>query len=601
LEDRCVPSTAGFLDTSFGAPNGYVVTNINSSASSVRQSSGNGVAIQTDGKIVVAGSAPDSRGNGALALLRYNADGSLDNTFGSGGIVLTTLAKFSSSSAPAGWGPVAIQSDGKIVVAGSQLIAINNQNFPNTFDFEWVLARFNANGTLDTTFGGGRHPSGIAQYNLGIGADHANGLQIQPWDGKIVVVGNTTSSSTGDDVAVGRFNTDGTPDRTFGSAGFAYYAVGGSVDSASGVALQSDHKIVVAGVSNNLDLVLRYNPDGTLDTSFNGTGIVNTGPLTGASGVALQSDGSIVVSGSEGGGASQQAALARFTSTGTVDTTFGSNGSAVINGLTGANDLLVDPNTAGEFDVSGFLKSGTGSSTTYGDAIARVQANGSLDTGFGANAGVSDYLAPYGNNNMSVGFGGLALQSDGNIVTTGDVYLSGTTPRTIVVARYYGATTAAPALAATTADPAATPAAATSPDAASVDLSDNAPDSHEIDTTGSGQLTSLTATGGTTVGVIDTGILRGTTQFSAQFTDAQGDYVGTLVITTPQGTLTLLDVGHLNFATGEFSDHETVLSGTGHFTGATGFLDFHGFVNLQTGAFVDDSITGVIQLVPAAS
>jgi hypothetical protein len=120
---------------------------------------------------------------------------------------------------------------------------------------------------------------------------------------------------------------------------------------------------------------------------------------------------------------------------------------------------------------------------------------------------------------------------------------------------------------------------------------------HNINTTGEGYLTSLTATGGTTVGVIHSGLLRGTTQFSAQFTDAQGNYVGTLVITTKHGTLTLRDVGHLNFATGEFSDQETVLSGTGRFAGATGNLAFQGIVNLQSGRFVDNSITGEICLV----
>src|SRR5438067_1988812 len=85
LEDRCVPSSAGYLDTTFGAPNGYVVTNPNPAPtySNYRQSAGNAVVVQPDGKIVVAGAAPDTRGNGSLALLRYNPDGTLDGTFGS--------------------------------------------------------------------------------------------------------------------------------------------------------------------------------------------------------------------------------------------------------------------------------------------------------------------------------------------------------------------------------------------------------------------------------------------------------------------------------------------------------------------------------------
>src|SRR6266851_9714658 len=115
LEDRFMPSTAGFLDTTFGAPNGYVVTN----PSPVTHSAGNGVVTQPDGKIVVVGEAPNSKGYESLAVLRYNADGTLDSTFGSGGIVLTTLGKFQYSQGTVGFSSVALQSDGKIVVAGS--------------------------------------------------------------------------------------------------------------------------------------------------------------------------------------------------------------------------------------------------------------------------------------------------------------------------------------------------------------------------------------------------------------------------------------------------------------------------------------------------
>jgi uncharacterized delta-60 repeat protein len=441
LEDRCLPSTAGFLDTSFGAPNGYVINNINS-----RQSAGNAIAVQTDGKIVVAGAASDKSGNNALAVLRYNPDGTLDSTFGSGGMVLTTLVK-GINQGVAGYQAVAIQSDGKIVVAGSQLLSNTPINF--VYDWEWVLARYNANGTLDTTFGGGRRPTGIAQYNLTSGDDEIHALQIQPWDGKIVVTGITQGS--GNDVAVGRFNTDGTLDKMFNPTGLVpgvvtWTSPGASPDFGNDVALQSDHKIVVAGSTggdngNPLQLLmLRYNADGSLDTTFNGTGVVTSAATAGAGGVTLQSDGSIVVAGSVGSGASQQAALARFTSAGVVDTTFGVGGTAMINGLTGANDVLVDPNTAGEFDVAGSYTTGSGSTATSWAAVARVQANGSLDTGFGANGGVSSYLAP--NGGTTSGFGPIALQSNGNIIVTGDLYLSGSVPRTIVVARYYGATTA---------------------------------------------------------------------------------------------------------------------------------------------------------------
>jgi hypothetical protein len=117
-------------------------------------------------------------------------------------------------------------------------------------------------------------------------------------------------------------------------------------------------------------------------------------------------------------------------------------------------------------------------------------------------------------------------------------------------------------------------------------------DSHKIHTTIDGHLTSATST----VGTIQSGLLRGTTQFSGTFTDAQGDYVGTLVITTKHGTLTLQDQGNLNATTGQFTDHLTVSSGTGRFAGATGHLFDQGVINLQTGSFTDVPLTGEICL-----
>jgi hypothetical protein len=118
------------------------------------------------------------------------------------------------------------------------------------------------------------------------------------------------------------------------------------------------------------------------------------------------------------------------------------------------------------------------------------------------------------------------------------------------------------------------------------------PDCHKIETTIEGHLTGPTSTAGS----IQSGLLRGTTQFSGMFTDAQGDYVGTLVITTKHGTLTLQDQGNLNPATGQFTDHLTVTSGTGRFAGATGELSDQGTLNLQTGRFAHAPLTGQICL-----
>jgi hypothetical protein len=118
------------------------------------------------------------------------------------------------------------------------------------------------------------------------------------------------------------------------------------------------------------------------------------------------------------------------------------------------------------------------------------------------------------------------------------------------------------------------------------------PDCHRINTTISAHLTGPTST----AGEIRSGLLRGTTQFSGQFIDAQGDYVGTLVITTKHGTLTLADQGTLNPATGAFTDQLTVVGGTGRFAGATGELSDQGVLDLQTGTFTNVPLTGQICL-----
>jgi hypothetical protein len=117
-------------------------------------------------------------------------------------------------------------------------------------------------------------------------------------------------------------------------------------------------------------------------------------------------------------------------------------------------------------------------------------------------------------------------------------------------------------------------------------------DCDKIHTTISAHLTSQTST----AGVISSGLLRGTTSFSATFIDTQGDYVGTLTITTRHGTIVLNDVGNLNPTTGQFTDNLTVVGGTDRFAGATGHLADQGTLDLQTGSFSGVALSGVICL-----
>jgi uncharacterized delta-60 repeat protein len=449
LEDRYLPSTAGYLDPTFGAPNGYVVTNPGPSAAQT-------VAVQPDGKIVLAGYI-DSR-QGGLFVARYNANGTLDGTFGSGGLVITSVGKYGGYA-----NGVAVQADGKIVVSGvAQGPAISSPG-PTPYDNAFLVARYNANGTLDKTFGPGNKPTGIVTINIGPRDDQGSRVVLQSWDGKIVVAGySTRSDSWTYDVAVVRLNTNGTLDGTFGSGGIVTTDVSGSDDVGTGLALQPDHQIVVCGDSRlqtgpnsaiHRFLLLRYNgSNGALDPSFNGTGIVAVAPSTGPGGVslagpqaaahalALQPDGSIVAGGSisdPGAGLPQQGLFARVSGTGALDPTFGSGGFSFVVGLSDAKAIALDSNAAGEFDVAGDLGSGANVSA----AVARIQANGSLDPAFGTSGGLT-YLTVPGNSENH--FHDLALQGDGKIVAAG-LTVPPTVDGVILVARYYGTTTAAPA------------------------------------------------------------------------------------------------------------------------------------------------------------
>ena len=156
------------------------------------------VSIQPDGKIVVAGSSNNGL-NFNFAIVKYNANGTLDLTFGKGGMVTTMIQNRDDKASS-----LAIQSDGKIVAAGSS----NNGS-----NFDFALIRYNKNGTLDPAFGG----NGIVLTDIRNGDDHANALIIQP-DGKIIAAGNTNNGSD-NDFAVIRYNESGTLDPDFGADG----------------------------------------------------------------------------------------------------------------------------------------------------------------------------------------------------------------------------------------------------------------------------------------------------------------------------------------------------------------------------------------------
>jgi uncharacterized delta-60 repeat protein len=289
----------GSLDPSFGT-GGKVRTDFASSSDDRAFA----LALQPDGKIVVGGSSTAGGGSADLALARYNANGSLDASFGSGGKVLTD---FGSSSADAAFA-LALQSDGKIVTAGYSTASGN---------LDFGLARFNANGSLDASFGSG---GAVVTDFSSPSSDQAFALALQP-DGKILAAGDSAIDEGLDDFALARYDIDGSLDASFGSGGKVLTDFGSSsLDYARAVALLPDGRIVAVGLSEaggSDDFALaRYTPSGALDTSLGSGGTVLTdfgsSSHEEAWDLVLQPDGRIVAAGDSDAGGTFDFALARY-------------------------------------------------------------------------------------------------------------------------------------------------------------------------------------------------------------------------------------------------------------------------------------------------
>jgi len=288
----------GELDATFGS-NGRVVTSVSACSLACGDDEAHAVAIQSDGKIVVAGYYIDVSTPGVwhMAVARYNTNGALDTTFGSGGIARTTIADGDTARA------IAIQSDGKIVVAG--------ESAPIGGYADFALVRYLSNGALDndfncTVFFGTcvAGTGGKVVTAMDTGQDVARALVIQPADGKIVVAGQSASASDlNARFALARYLINGALDTGFGTGGKVITPVGDAASWANALALQTDGKLVAAGSATNSGdrnfALARYSPDGGLDTGFGSGGIVTTDFAVDdrAFAVALQADGKIVAAG----------------------------------------------------------------------------------------------------------------------------------------------------------------------------------------------------------------------------------------------------------------------------------------------------------------
>jgi len=282
-------NTDGSLDSAFGS-SGVATTDFGSTNDYV-----GGIALQTDGKLVVSGYINLGGGVFNYVLARYNSDGSLDSTFGTDGKVTTALGTNNDWDVT-----VTLQPDGKIVIGSAY----------SSGGADFFLARYTLDGLLDTTFNPGSSLApGTVTVDVGDTFEAVKALLVQP-DGKIVAAGRS-----GSNIAIARFNVDGSLDSAFGTGGKAVYAGGSSSSEADAIALQPNGKLVVAGpASNGVDrdfTLVRFTANGTVEGA-------RVDPIGSSSdsvyAVALQPDGKIVAAGYAQKGSYNDIALARYVS-----------------------------------------------------------------------------------------------------------------------------------------------------------------------------------------------------------------------------------------------------------------------------------------------
>jgi uncharacterized delta-60 repeat protein len=367
---------AGDLDPTFGS--GGVVS----------QSPGAGIAIQPDGKIVVAGSSP-------FALARYLPDGSLDPSFGAGGHVETDVGAGS-------FGALALQPDGKIMVAGSSTYGSPNQ---------FTLARYDSSGALDTSFGTDGITTTVVPTPLDAswtpeGARVA-ALVVLP-DGRVLAAGSarwhTGLYEEDGEFVLARYTPAGSLDPTFGDGGIV--EDGGDADL-GGMVVLPDGKIVATGTTygGHPDYPRKialagYEPDGSVDFTFDRA--VTYGRLSG--GPSTLQHGKIVVAGSIQDYRKTFPVVARYRANGLIDTTFGKHGYSEVKRAQFAPDAVLTQND-GKILIAGYSNSG--------GTVLRLLPNGRLDPSFGGRGIVS----------FDPGTSSLARQQDGKILVGGGTEL----------------------------------------------------------------------------------------------------------------------------------------------------------------------------------
>jgi len=408
LISRLIVAQPGILDGDFDA-DGKVTTDLGTN-----EDIGCSAAIQPDGKIIVAGYTSASTFDAAL--VRYNPDGSIDQSFGSDGTVIIDVGTQDDYLTS-----IVLQVDGQIL-AGGYTGPANGSNY--------LIIRLNPDGSFDNSFSF----DGVVTSDIAGSSDVLNSVALGN-DGKIIASG-CSWDLTGLKFSTARYNTDGSLDLSFDGDGKKLVSIGNDLnDVAYGVAVQPDGKIVVAGYSYNnsqTDISLvRYNFDGSLDQSFSYDGKVMTDIQSSsdhALAVMLQPDGKIVLTGRTHNTVNWDVFIVRYNQDGSLDLTFSEDGKQVKD-VSGFNDegysLVLQPD--GKILVAGLSVI----NTTANFMLMRIDSAGSLDTTF-ANEGIS--LTPF-----SVGHAGgrsVMLQPNGRIVVAGYASMGGVEGWDFAVARY---------------------------------------------------------------------------------------------------------------------------------------------------------------------
>ena len=337
-----------------------------------------GSAVQPDGKIITVGVSRTGT-NSDFAIARYNVNGTLDNTFSNDGM---TIIDFGGADVAAS---VVVQPNGKIVVAGTGSAG---------GAADYAVARLNSDGSLDNSFGG----TGKVLTDFSGFADNANTVVLQQ-DGKIVVSGHSIFGNGPGKIgfAIARYNIDGSLDNTFSGDGKVVKTISPN-DYCTGMVIQPDGKLVLSGVSyignpyGITDFILmRFNPDGSPDASFNGNGYVVTdlhGPIDEAYCVALQADGKIVVGGVSGDFvAGANLAIARYNTKGTLDNTFSGDGIHKIDlGSDWEQLYAITVQSNGKIIAGGFTRK----NNQFDVALVRLNSNGTMDNTFSDDGIVTD-------------------------------------------------------------------------------------------------------------------------------------------------------------------------------------------------------------------